>query len=284
MKRASKLFRRPLVLAVVLLASTAVLGFAQGAPGAKPGQPSEPGVLVIAVQNGSPAEKAGLVRGDIILDINSSAVNSLRDAQNAISSYKQGDTISVKVRHGDAIKTLSVVLGDRDGRAYMGALLLPGEGVRTGMLGPGPQSSPPAFSGGALVEKVASGGPAAKAGITKGDVILSVDGTQITANDSLKTLIQDKKIGDVVTLSVLSPGESTGKTPHEVKVALGSTPDKKKPWLGIEYEMGFPTALLAPWSNFPPLAGLQMPQLGGPMPGLPSLPGLGMPGAPEPVV
>ena len=165
-----------LVLATTLLASTAVFGFSQNVPSAKPNVPPEPGVLVISVQAGSPAEKAGLARGDIILDINGTAVNSLRDARDAIASHKNGETISLNVRHGDVQKTLSVALGEKSGRVYMGALLLPDERERTGTVTPDEGNWQWALSEGAIVANVSSGGPADKAGIKKGDVILSVDG------------------------------------------------------------------------------------------------------------
>jgi len=267
MTQHSTFLRRALVIAGVLLASTAALGFSQSASGTNPGRPSEPGVLVISVQAGSPAEKAGLARGDIILDINGSAVNSQRDVREAISSHKQGETISFAVRHGDAQKTLSVVLGEKNGRVYAGLLLLPDERERTGMMGPGREILPGELREGAFVASVASGGPADKAGIKRGDIILSVDGVQIDADHSLSSLIQDKKIGDTVTLTVKSRQEQADKAPRELKVMLGSTPDKKKPWLGVEYRMGFPAAFLAPWGDFPPVADIQ-----------------GMPRAPAPAI
>ena len=267
MKLFPRFVRRSLVLTAVLLASTAVVGFSQGLSGANAGQPSQEGVLVISVQTGSPADKAGLARGDIILDINGKAVNSVKAVREAVSSHKQGDTISVKVRHGDAVKTLSVVLGQQDGHPHMGALLLPDESARTGMLGPRHESWPLALSGGAVIDKVRSGGPAAKAGIAKGDVILSVDGIQVTPDSSLTKLIQDKKIGQTVTLSVVPRGEVMMKGSHDVKVTLGSTPDKKEPWLGVEYQNGFPMAFLAPWRDFSSPNGIQTPTI----PSLPTM-------------
>lgn len=273
--------RRALVMAAVLLAATAALGFSQSASSTNPGHPSEPGVLVVSVQSGSPAEKAGLVRGDIIMEINGAAVNSQRDIVQAIASHTKGDTISVNVRHGDEQKTLSVALDEKNGRAYMGALLFPEEHGRLGMRGP-ENRTPPWADGGALVAQVASGGPADKAGIRRGDIILSVDGVQVDADHSLGALIQDKKIGDTVTISVKTRTEQADKPARDLTVTLGSTPDKKKPWLGVEYRQGFPTALL-PWWGFPPAADLLQPGMG-PSPDMPAAPGLSAPGVPEPVL
>ena len=216
------------------------------------------------------------------MDINGSAVNSIHDVRDAISPHKQGDTISLKVQHGDTQKTLSVALGEKDGHVYIGAMLFPDEHERTGM-GTN-QMWPSALSEGAIVAKVSPGGPADKAGIKKGNVILSVDGVQVDANHSLSSLIQDKKIGDTVTLSVWSGGTSMDKAPQDVKVTLGSTPDKMKPWLGVEYRMGLPAAFLNPWSNFPPLADIHAPDFGWTLPHIPALPDVRMPSATAPVI
>jgi len=237
--------RRALLIAAALLASTAVLGFSQSqgsASSADSGHPSDPGVVVVQVEPGSPAEKAGVARGDIILELNGTSANNQRDVRQAIASHKEGDTVSLKLRHGDAEKTLSVALRAHDGRAYLGVLLFPEGGERFGMRGPRDGNLPWAFTQGAFVAKVAPGGPADKAGLHRGDVILSVDGVAIDQDHALSALIQAKKVGDSVTLSVKSRRDGPDKAPRDISVTLGTSP-AKKPWLGIEYMMGFPTAM-----------------------------------------
>jgi len=260
--------RRSLLIASVLIAATAVLGFAQSASTTTTGHPSESGVLVISVEPGSPAETAGIVRGDIITDVGGSAVNTPSEIRQTIAQHKKGDTIQVIVRHGDEEKTLPVMLGETNGHTFMGVLLLPEARLRTGMLGPEGPALPWTFSGGAFVARVVSGGPADKAGIKRGDVILSVDGTQVDADHGLSALIQEKKIGDTVTLSVRALREPVDKA-REVKVTLGTSPDAKKPWLGVEYRQGLPMAFL-PQGAFPPASELFSLVIG-PLPDIPFL-------------
>ncbi len=255
MSHPSSLLRRVFMTAAVLIASTAALAFSQGASATKSGHSSDSGVLVISVPSGSPADNAGLSRGDIILDINGSAVNSTRDLREAISSYKQGDKISLAVLHGDTRKTLSISLGEMDGNPYLGARLLPDERERTSMLGPGHVDWSRELSEGAFVAGVASTSPAYKGGIRRGDVILSVDGVRVDRNHSLNALIQDNKTAETVTLSVRSNQEPMYQAPEDMKITLGNSPDKK-PWLGVKYRMGNPTAFVAPWSSFPQVANL----------------------------
>lgn len=68
------------------------------------------------------------------------------------------------------------------------------------------------FTGtGALVadqpEAVAANGPAAKAGIRPGDVIIEFEGAEITTSDELIVAIRARDVGDRVTLLILRDGE-----------------------------------------------------------------------------
>jgi S1-C subfamily serine protease len=56
----------------------------------------------------------------------------------------------------------------------------------------------PQVSSGAVVTSVASGTPAANAGLVSGDVIVSIDGTTVTGASQLGTLIQGHRAGDSV--------------------------------------------------------------------------------------
>jgi serine protease Do len=72
---------------------------------------------------------------------------------------------------------------------------------------------------GALVGMVEDGGPGEKGGIKAGDVILSVDGTQIDTSSQVPGLIANKKPGSTVNLEVWRDG-STKKLsvrPEEIK-------------------------------------------------------------------
>ena len=248
MRHISTITRRALLVAAVLMTTTAALGFSQGAPkgtsNGAPGIPSEPGVLVISVEPGSPAEKAGIARGDIIMDVNGAAVNTQADTREAVASHKTGDTLTLKVRHGDAEKTVSVSLDARDGRAYLGVLLLPDGRQRLGMRDDMEQNWPWLSSQGAIVSHVASRSPADKAGLKQGDVI------SVNADHNLSSLIQQKKSGDTITLAVQSVGQQGHKSPRDVKVTLGSSPNTKGAWLGVSYRMASPIAdLMKPWDG-----------------------------------
>jgi S1-C subfamily serine protease len=66
----------------------------------------------LAVTPGSPADKAGLVENDIILEVNGKRVNSRNQLADLISKYKAGDKIKLKIYHKGKEKEIEVQLGD----------------------------------------------------------------------------------------------------------------------------------------------------------------------------
>jgi putative serine protease PepD len=69
------------------------------------------GALVVSVQSGSPADKAGLERGDVVTAVDGKPVTGPDDLVAKIRGSNPGDKVSITVdRDGDS-KTISVTLG-----------------------------------------------------------------------------------------------------------------------------------------------------------------------------
>jgi hypothetical protein len=68
------------------------------------------GFKISGTSPGSPAEKAGLQSGDIIIEFGASKVLSIYDYMNALSLHKPGEDVPVKVKRGDGIVTVTVHL------------------------------------------------------------------------------------------------------------------------------------------------------------------------------
>lgn len=71
------------------------------------------GVLLSGIVNGSPAEKAGLARGDLLLSVEGKPVSSLRELYREIWRKEPGDTISVQILRDSAIRIVEIVAADR---------------------------------------------------------------------------------------------------------------------------------------------------------------------------
>ncbi len=75
---------------------------------------------------------------------------------------------------------------------------------------------------GAYIQDVVDGSPAEKAGIVRGDIIVSIDGKKIGEDkNEVATVIASKKIGDVLALSIWREEKTL-----EIKVTLVAAPDQ----------------------------------------------------------
>lgn len=66
-----------------------------------------------AVEKGSPAEKAGLVAGDIITWVNNNELGAEKDLADIISTYRAGDQIILTYRRDGVEKTVEITLGEK---------------------------------------------------------------------------------------------------------------------------------------------------------------------------
>jgi hypothetical protein len=74
---------------------------------------TEPGVLITGVMPGSPAEKAGLKGGDVILRLGAKKILNLQDLQYALVGQRPGDVVELEYSRGGATTVVSVTLAER---------------------------------------------------------------------------------------------------------------------------------------------------------------------------
>jgi DNA-binding MarR family transcriptional regulator len=70
------------------------------------GLSADPGVLIMRVKSGSPAEQAGLSRGDLVVEVDGAAVRSIGDLDRAVRTA--GSTLKVNVLRGADPREISV--------------------------------------------------------------------------------------------------------------------------------------------------------------------------------
>jgi len=215
----------------------------------------EQGVLIVSVQKDGPAAQAGLRRGDIVLKINDTDVNDAVALRAALAELKAGDEVTVRIARGDGERTVKVTLGDADGRAILGVTPFGNQPVQPAQpeapaqpqMPRGQQMDPQqaeelrkqleeqfAMMGQTRVAEVTEGSPAAKVGLKQGDLIVSVDGTALTSDETLADVIGGFKPGDEITLKIQRDGKE-----QELKIELGENPNKAgAAFLGIRYAPG----------------------------------------------
>lgn len=72
-------------------------------------------VVIEMIVADSPADKAGLMTGDVIVKVANVAAKDVQGVIKTITSFSPGDTITVEVRRDGKEKAIKVTLGERPG-------------------------------------------------------------------------------------------------------------------------------------------------------------------------
>ncbi len=138
------------------------------------------GVLISDVTANSPAQKAGLRRGDVITAIDGRSIQSSSRLRNAVANAEAGTEVDIEIHRGNETKTLQVRLGklpeklaggpqiERTGVLAGVGLADLNEAVRTKF------EIPQTVKAGVVVTELAPNSLAARGGLRKGDVIIEV--------------------------------------------------------------------------------------------------------------
>ena len=74
----------------------------------------EAGLLLAAVEPGSPAEQGGLLLGDTIVAVEGSPVQQHDDLLALLSSDRVGTPVKIRIVRGGQVQEISVVVGERN--------------------------------------------------------------------------------------------------------------------------------------------------------------------------
>jgi serine protease Do len=140
------------------------------------------GVLVGDVSPSGPAQKSGIQRGDVILEVNGKSMDDSRELRMTISMMSPDSTVNLRLLHNGSAKDVSVKLGElpNDGeraKAEEGSSKGALEGVSVEDLDAqtARQWGLSAATTGVIVTSVSPSSPMAAAGLRPGDVIQEVN-------------------------------------------------------------------------------------------------------------
>ncbi len=150
-------------------------------------------VLVSDVEAGSPAEDAGIQRGDVILELNGTSVESSAYFRNTISSLDPGSEVSLLVSRDGARSTIRAVLEALPGEEQVAKLESRAPAVTGWVLRDLDTRTAQRLgydgSEGVVVGSVTADGFAARAGLQQGDVILEVDRRTVSTVDEVDSAV-----------------------------------------------------------------------------------------------
>ncbi|MBK7858324.1 MAG: trypsin-like peptidase domain-containing protein [Archangiaceae bacterium] len=182
------------------------------------GVPVSDGAVITAVNDGSPAKKAGMLEDDAVTAIDGEKVpnaDAFRrvvalkrpDSVVALSTFRNGKPVEVKVKLGTRPDLERV--GQREPKGSARAA----EDAKPSRLGLSFQDMDPRLSertglptSGALIVEVAPGSVSERAGLRRGMVVIEANHHRVSGRDDLVRAISDAKAGQVLLLRVTAPG------------------------------------------------------------------------------
>lgn len=224
------------------------------------GQSQVRGVGLTDVVKSSPAERAGLKKGDVILRFDNEAVSSVRKLNRLVGESAPDQTARLSISRGGSEQEVTVTLGKRNENADAWQMITPPGGLFRGVM---PKDLPNveglrgmtpngdggftfAFGnnrrigvstqqltkqladffgvkdGGVLITSVNENSPAEKAGLKAGDVITMVDGEKIEGPGDVSRALNKKEDGEVTLTVVRERNTRTIKvTPQSSPMAPG---------------------------------------------------------------
>ena len=179
------------------------------------------GALVASVTEGGPAEKAGIVQGDVILEFNGRTVADMRKLPRMVAETPIGREVDVVVWRKGAEEHFKVVLGELEDEQVAAATPGPlgdgetGEVPDLGLaLGPLTPEMRERFglgekTKGVVITEVDAEGTGAAKGLKPGDVIVEVDQEEVSSPAQVNERVQQAKDEGyrVVTLLVFRQGD-----------------------------------------------------------------------------
>ncbi len=150
------------------------------------------GALITSVEEDTPAKKAGLKRGDLIVALNNTEIKSASELKNKVGSFAPSTEVTIKVLRDKKLKTFDVKLGELSGVSPSGSVSYAGLEVQsiTPQLRIQLRVSPNVD--GVLVSSVNPTSKAGQLGISKGDIIIQVENKEIKNLSEFKKAIRTK--------------------------------------------------------------------------------------------
>jgi serine protease Do len=171
------------------------------------------GVLVAQVNPGSPAEKAGLKPGDIIVGFRGKPVENMGQFRNGVAQTAPDSKVDIEFMREGKKQTVSVTVGK-----------LPMEGPGAGPTAPSPSTGygfaveplTPALAKrlgyenehGVVIAQVADGSVAALAGLQAGDLVVEADRQKVNSVSDLEAILNKNKDQEGLLLLVKRKGAS----------------------------------------------------------------------------
>ncbi len=170
------------------------------------------GILIGKVDAGTPAQKAGLKKYDLIVEVNGKPIKSVTELRTMIAGFNPGDKLQLTIYREKAKKDVEVTIEE----APETASIKKGEGEEEQVIDLGmvlkdnsralAERYNLSITGGIVVMEVEQGGVASQNGLQPGDIITAVNRTQVENVEQFKKIMSGKS-GSTVFITIIRQGQ-----------------------------------------------------------------------------
>jgi S1-C subfamily serine protease len=210
--------------------------------------PDAQGILVQDVEPDTAAAAFGIQKGDVVKKVGGQDIADIEALRGVLSKLSAGDKVTIHVsRGGQTVEVKDIVLGAEGEKVPPRTVAAAPKEAEKPKDAPRPEAEKPkeaekpaqetkkpgilrftaiddVGSGKVLVTDVTRGGPAEKAGLLKGDVVVRLNDKPVRNTDELAVMLQALFAGDTITLRVARGGEE-----KDLKATLVAREDASKP-------------------------------------------------------
>ncbi len=174
------------------------------------GLKEDEGALVSDLAPDGPAEKAGIKRGDVIVEFDGKKVKDISDITSYSAETAPGTEVEVKVIEDGKPKTIKITLGEfPDQKTKAETEVSENLGIRVKQLTPQvAERYNLAQDEGVIISDLQQGSAASNAGLKIGDIILEIDKSPIKTLANYSDVLKDIKPGDTA-LFLVKRGNNT---------------------------------------------------------------------------
>jgi len=159
----------------------------------------EGGAVVVQVVENSAADKAGIKIGDIVTKVNDKDVRDAGDLRNVVGLLRVDQKVELTILHEGKKRTATLVIAEPKQTSLLGEKVSPKlAGAVFGLI----SESTSNFSqaDGIIILDIAAGSPASRAGLRKGDLIVSVNRIAVSSFDSFKEALKKSNKGILMNI------------------------------------------------------------------------------------
>jgi serine protease Do len=166
------------------------------------------GIIIAQVLKGSPADRAGLKVGDIIVEVDGIKIDRVRDLQLKIMRTKPGTEVRLKIIREGKPREILVRVGELPEKVKGKQRRFEGKGLGLTLRNMTPQEEARTGVKGIVVVGVVPGSPAHHSGLRPGDIIMRVNHKRVKRVEEFYKIIEDlKELGKTKALLLVRRGE-----------------------------------------------------------------------------